>query len=153
MIEEKAFYDCQSIEKINLPSTLESIGKEAFSNCLSLKSVNIPTKLNLMNPDGSRFYNVPALEEIIFDDGWQNIQGYVFFTITSTVNVIIPKGVENINATIFANAGNMNIFFSGDCPQLSGNDKFAGNVTIYYDPNTNGWDKTSLKGMHTLIPN
>ena len=56
-----------------------------------------------MNPDGSRFRNIPALEEITFDDGWQHIRGYVFFSITSTVTITIPKGVESIGAPIFAN--------------------------------------------------
>lgn len=152
-IEVKAFYNCTSIEKVSLPSTLETMDREAFSNCSALKSVNVPTNLKLMNFDGARFYNVPALEEIIFDDGWQNIEGYVFFSITSTVNITIPESVISISPTVFASEGSMNLYFLGDCPQLSDADRFAGNVKIYYDSNTKGWNETPLKEAHTLIPN
>ena len=151
-IEAQAFYNCTSIEKIKLPSNLETMGREAFVNCSSLKSINIPIKLNLMNIDGFRFYHVPALEEIVFDEGRESIQGYVFFGITSTVNIIIPKSVTSINTPTFSSIGAMNLYFSGDCPQLLGETQFAGTVTIYYDPQTSGWDTTPLKDVHTLIP-
>ena len=151
-IGTEAFYNCASIEKIELPNTIEKIDTKAFANCLSLKSVNVPTKLKLMNIDGSRFYNVPNLEKIIFDDGWQNIQGYGFFSITSTVNIIIPQNVANIDLITFDNSGHINIIFSGNCPQLSGTDYVSGPVPIYYDPDTNGWDDCTWKNDFTLIP-
>jgi len=151
-IGTKAFYNCASIQKIKLPSNLETIGAEAFSNCTALRSINIPTKLELVNFDAARFYNVPALEEIIFDDGWQSIKGYLFFGITSNVNMIIPKGVTSISATLFANSGEVNMFFSGDCPQLSDSDKFMGNVIIHYDPDTSGWDNSQWVNQYSLVP-
>ena len=151
-IGAKAFNNCTSIEKIKLPSNLEAIGVEAFTNCTALRSINIPTKLELMNFDGARFYNVTALEEIIFDDGWQSINGYVFFAITSKVNIIIPKSVTSINVTLFVNTGEMNMFFSGDCPQITGSDKFMGNVIVHYDPSTSGWDSSQWASQYQLIP-
>lgn len=151
-IETKAFSNCKSIEKVQLPSNLETIGVEAFSNCSALRSVNIPTKLNLINLEKPSFYDVPALEEIIFDDGWQKIQGYGFFSITSTVNITVPESVTGIDADTFFSHGRMNFYFAGDCPQLIESDGFSGEVTIYYHPDTNGWDTTPLKDTHTLMP-
>ena len=37
-----AFSNFSSIEEINLPDTLQSIGESAFSNCLAIKNVTIP---------------------------------------------------------------------------------------------------------------
>ncbi len=152
-IGAKAFNNCESIEQLKLPSKLEKIGAEAFSNCLKLKSVNIPAKVELMNIDGARFFNVPALEEIIFDEGWENIQGYVFFDITSEVKITIPESVTGIGVTTFANNGAIKMYFEGDCPGLLDGDRFYGDVTVYYDPDSEGWDTTPLKEVHTLIPN
>lgn len=151
-IEARAFCNCKSIKKIQLPSNLETIGDEAFSGCSSLKSVNIPTKLDLVHFVKPSFCDVPALEEIIFDEEWQNIQGYGFFNTTSTVNITVPESVTGIYATTFFNHGSMNIYFMGDCPQLLESDSFLGEVTIYYHPDTDGWDTTPLKDTHTLIP-
>ena len=152
-IENRAFYNCSSIESIKFPKDLETIGLEAFANCSALKSINVPAKLNMINLDGASFSGVNSLEKIIFDEGRENIRGYLFFTITSNVKIVIPKGVTNIDVTTFVNNGNMNIYFLGDCPQISEGDSFSGNVTIYYDPSTNGWDTTPLRNVHTLISN
>lgn len=150
-IEMTAFRNCISIEKIKFPSNLETIGKYAFENCSALRSVNIPAKLELRYGDASRFYKVPALEEIIFDEGRESITGYVFFSITSTVNVIIPESVTNIDMLMFGNAGTLNLYFSGDYPQITNAD-MSGNVTVHYDPSTNGWDTIPLSEFHIMIP-
>lgn len=153
VIENKAFYNCSSIETIKFPKDLETIGVQAFVNCSALKSINVPTKLNMMNMEGASFSGVGALEEIVFDEGRESIRGYCFFFITSTVKIVIPESVTSIDVTTFANSGTMNIYCLGDCPQISEEDGFSGNVTIYYDQTKAGWDTTPLKDVHTLIAN
>ena len=39
-ISANAFENCQRLEKVVFPSTLESIGEEAFVNCSSLKEAD-----------------------------------------------------------------------------------------------------------------
>ena len=150
-----AFNNCNSIERIILPENLESIGLAGFSECASLKSINVPSKLNLMPDDlGLRITDLPTLEEIRFDDGRQIINGYIFFGMSSDVNIIIPSSVNTIEMDVFGNSddGHVNLYFSGDCPQFIYEDRFPGYVTIYYDPNTSGWDTTPIKDVYTLIP-
>lgn len=151
-----AFNNCNSIERIILPENLESIGLAGFSECASLKSINVPSKLNLMPNDlGLRITDLPTLEEIRFDDGRQIINGYIYFGMSSDVNIIIPSSVNTIEMDVFGNSddGHVNLYFLGDCPQfIYYEDRFPGYVTIYYDPNTNGWDTTPLKEVYTLIP-
>ena len=151
-----AFNNCSSIERIILPENLESIEFAGFSECPSLKSVNIPSKLNLLPNDfrGLRFSDLPVLEEIVFSEDWKTINGYMFFGISSNVSIIIPKGVTSISVCLFGNGGDghVNLYFLGDCPQITDGDRFSGDVTIYYDPNTTGWDTTQLKETHALIP-
>ena len=38
-IDEKAFFDFESITEINLPKSIQSLGENAFNNCISLKKV------------------------------------------------------------------------------------------------------------------
>ena len=37
-----AFYYCESLETIEIPNSVEEIGKEAFEGCSALKSIKIP---------------------------------------------------------------------------------------------------------------
>lgn len=152
MIEARAFYNCEAIESMILPRALETIGTEAFANCLSLKSITLPPEVE-MDIDFSRFYNLPSLEEIKFEEGWQTISGYMFFELTSDVNITIPSSVKSIGVNTIKNDGTMKITFLGDCPELLGGNAFDGDVTIYYDADTKGWDTTPLKDAHTCIPN
>lgn len=153
-IEAKAFYGCSSLVEIDLPNELTELGKDAIVNCTSLKKISIPTKVSLDSGfyGNAAIYNNPALEEVVFEEGWQEINGYVFIVTSSTVKVTIPKSVTAICPMIFGNNVKMNIYFSGDCPQLLERDYFVGNVTIYYDPSTAGWDNCSWKNHHTLEP-
>lgn len=44
-IEDKAFYDCQSLASVVLPSTITSIGKFAFYRCSKLENIDLPESL------------------------------------------------------------------------------------------------------------
>jgi len=77
----------------------------------------------------------------------------MFFALTSDVNITIPSSVKSIGVNTIKNEGTMKITFLGDCPELLGGNAFDGDVTIYYDADTKGWDTTPLKDAHTCIPN
>ncbi|MEE0083353.1 MAG: leucine-rich repeat domain-containing protein, partial [Paludibacteraceae bacterium] len=38
----KAFYGCSSLQTVNIPNSVKSIGDGAFYRCSSLQTVNIP---------------------------------------------------------------------------------------------------------------
>ena len=44
-IGDWAFWDCNNLTIINIPSSVTSIGEWAFSGCSSLKSINIPNSV------------------------------------------------------------------------------------------------------------
>lgn len=50
-IAESAFYDCDKITSIIIPSGVTSIGQHAFYNCSSLKEIDIPDSLISMGAD------------------------------------------------------------------------------------------------------
>lgn len=50
-IAESAFYDCNKITSIIIPSGVTAIGQHAFYNCFALKEVDIPDSLISMGAD------------------------------------------------------------------------------------------------------
>ncbi|MBD5131165.1 MAG: leucine-rich repeat domain-containing protein [Clostridiales bacterium] len=71
VIEESAFSDCEKLEKIVFPDTLESIGCTAFSDCEKLKKIKIPKSVTCIEADAFEFCD--ELEEVEFEEiyGWE----------------------------------------------------------------------------------
>ena len=157
-IGQKAFYECESLEEIVLPNRLEEINKFAFGYCTSLKTITIPAKLNIYEVQSmSAFHDIPSLEKVIFEEGREEIKGYAFISITSDAEIIIPASVKKLSlwSFFFLNPANAKIIFLGDCPEFLNEklDEFYAVPTIYYDPNTEGWDNCILKEVgYTLLP-
>lgn len=149
----EAFRDCSSLLELKLPKELSEIDKRAFYNCTSLKSVTIPNRLFMLSRDEYRFYNTPALEKIIIDDGREALHGYAFFHTTTDVEIIFPKSIKRVGNYSFSAHGPTKYVFLGDCPENLEDIVFLGEpATVCYDPSTNGWDGLVLKNGVELIP-
>lgn len=152
-IAQAVFYGCSSLLEIDLPNELTELGKDAIANCTSLKKISIPTKVNLLvGAWGVPIHDNPALEQVIIEEGRQNLNGYAFIDTTSNVEIVIPKSVTMISIETFFIHGDAKIKFLGDCPEHQTEKYFTGNPTIYYDPSTSGWENCSWKNHHTLEP-
>lgn len=64
-IPDGAFEGCTSLENINLPNTLESIGKDAFRGCSKLKLPSLPASLEEIG-EGA-FFGCTSVEEFRID--------------------------------------------------------------------------------------
>jgi len=65
-IRNMAFYDCDKLENIELPETLDTISYIAFENCDKLDNIVTPAKVNTI--DERAFKNCKSLENITFSD-------------------------------------------------------------------------------------
>lgn len=65
-IRDNAFTDCDELEWVSFPSTLEVIGYSAFFNCTSLKSVVIPESVIEIGADA--FSKCTNLETVTFNN-------------------------------------------------------------------------------------
>jgi len=151
-IKKKAFYDCFKLLELHLPKEIVTIEGEAFYNCLSLKLITVPAKLDLCAFDSVRFYNVPSLKKIVFEEGRDVIDGYAFFDITSYVEITIPKSVKEFSSLPFFAHGPIKYVFEGDCPIITEDVDFLGEPTIYYYSNTSGWNNCVWLKKYTLLP-
>ena len=70
IIGEQAFYECTSLSEINLPDTINSVGKFSMVNS-KITKLDVPASLKTIGP-------------------------YAFFCLEELQTVNIPEGVETI---------------------------------------------------------
>ncbi len=68
----------QTLEIINIPDGVVSIGDKAFENCSNLRAVNISNYSNLTNIGNSAFYGCSHLTDISIPDGIEMVGMYAF---------------------------------------------------------------------------
>lgn len=54
-IQEKAFFNCTSLRKLDLPESVQKIGESAFSGCTAMSTVNISENSSLTSMGGFAF--------------------------------------------------------------------------------------------------
>ncbi len=75
-ISNKAFYNCSSVTKINLPDTIQKIGDNAFDLCAKLTDMNIPTSLKHI---GNEVFKNSKIKDITLPDGIEYVGDYAFY--------------------------------------------------------------------------
>ena len=84
-IEKFAFYRCEGLTSVTLPSTLESIGKYAFESCISLSEITIPEGVTSIGY--SAFCECTALESVTLPSTLESIGNYAFSHCTSLADI------------------------------------------------------------------
>ena len=153
IIKARAFLDCTALAQINLSAELAEVELFAFQNCTSLKTITIPPKLRMVTFEGPAFYENTSLETIIFEEGREEIAGYIFFAIDRSVEIVIPASIKKISCATFSVTTKtprtpIKITFLGNCPEIVDNHEYLGDPTIYYDPATDGWDECIWRDIY-----
>jgi len=104
-IGNNAFYNCYSLANITIPDSVTSIGNNAFYNCYNLASVIIPDSVTSIG--NYVFYYCYNLASVIIPDSVTSIGNYVFYTCYSLASVTIPDSVTNISDAAFRNCYNL----------------------------------------------
>ena len=94
-----AFYNCKSIESVELSDNVETIGWWAFGDCSNLKDVVWSRWLKEIGD--SSFYNT-SLSSIILPIGFVKINESAFQSIRVPVSIAIPESVVEIGNSAFA---------------------------------------------------
>mmetsp|Transcript_22524 Transcript_22524/g.55788 ORF Transcript_22524/g.55788 Transcript_22524/m.55788 type:complete len:481 (+) Transcript_22524:240-1682(+) len=98
-IKENAFQDCEVLQSIVVPTTVETIGKESFKNCSSL--VDLQLRKGLTSIGSSAFFRCTSLMEIDLPEGLTLIERSTFYSCTSLRRVSVPATVETIRSRAF----------------------------------------------------
>ena len=100
-IASNAFYNCYSLASITIPDGVTSIGQVAFTNCYSLASITIPDGVTSIGR--YTFQMCPSLASITIPDGVTSVGETAFASCYSLASITIPDGVTSIGQSAFTN--------------------------------------------------
>ena len=98
-VEDYAFYDCESLQSINIPNSVTRIGISAFGSCESLQSINIPDSVTSIGRYA--FGNCWSLQSINIPDSVTSIEPAAFHWCKSLQSINIPDSVTSIGDSAF----------------------------------------------------
>ena len=99
-IGNNAFYN-KAITKVDIPSSVTSIGNSAFSNCRSLTSVTFSGNSQLQTIGSRAFEYCFSLASMTIGDGVTSIGYQAFYDCRSLASIKIPDSVTKIGDSAF----------------------------------------------------
>ncbi len=90
----------ETLESVNLPESLTSIGREAFRGSI-LESINIPEGVKTIG--GEAFYTCENLKKVTIPAGVEVIEQRTFESCKNLSEAILPNGLTTIEAGAFQN--------------------------------------------------
>ena len=99
VICDKAFWECESLQSIEIPDSVTSIGNDAFYLCESLQSIVIPASVTSIG-DGA-FCCCDSLQSIVIPDSVTSIGDETFSVCESLQSISIPDSLKEIGEDAF----------------------------------------------------
>ena len=100
-----AFSYCSKLATVNIPDSVNSIGKEAFFGCYSLVSISLGNGLTAIQDQ--TFAHCSSLTDITVPDSVISIGDYAFNRCTSLASVAIGSGVAAIGTNAFGSCASL----------------------------------------------
>lgn len=160
-ISASAFCNCKSLTEVVIPEGVETIGHNLFTNCSGLVSLTLPGTLTTLAD--SAFAHCTSLSELTLSEGIQELTQGAFMGCTSLTSVTVPASVTKIEPGMFRNCNQLtSLYFLGDAPEVVATQSFASSVpdpafpsqtTLYYQPDTTGWDAAPWNTYKTALWN
>lgn len=104
-IEDKAFFDNETITGLVLPDTVTSIGEEAFHYCIKLEKIELGN--GVRNIGFKAFYFCTSLEDVSLGNSLQSIGEQAFYNCIAIDTLIIPDSVSFIGDKAFKYCDNL----------------------------------------------
>ncbi|WP_419749461.1 leucine-rich repeat protein [Terrisporobacter petrolearius] len=95
VIKARAFMTCTLLESIEIPETVEELGQSVFAGCEKMKSAKLPSK-SLKTIPRSLFNGCKSLESIEIPEGITVLKDSVFTNCVSLKEITLPKSLTNI---------------------------------------------------------
>lgn len=105
-IQEGAFDECRSLRKFDF-SNVSSIGKLAFYNCSSLESIDIPKTQFITGISESAFYGCSSLKSIVLPENITAVGNNAFYGCDGVTSLRIPGTVQSIGENAFSSCKNL----------------------------------------------
>ena len=110
-IHQEAFFDCENLEKIILPSSLSKIGSNAFTYCEKLKEIDLSnTKIEVIRNE--TFVHCINLSKIFFPDTLKRIDNFVFYNCKNLKEITIPNNFKDFYLNLFMENGIKKVYYN-----------------------------------------
>ena len=97
---DQAFYRCEDLTSVVLPTGIQSIGSQVFSFCHNLATINFPEGLESIGDDA--FWECTSLTSVTLPSTIKSIQGYAFEECHQLASINLPNGLEFLGDYVFA---------------------------------------------------
>lgn len=97
----------EEIKSIDIPNSLESIGKKVFYNCSSIENVTIPEGITTIGDYA--FRGCESLKTIVIPEGITTIGQYAFAGCESIETMVLPDSVTTISDGAFDRCPNLDL--------------------------------------------
>lgn len=116
-VSKKAFFNCQSIQEVELADSVTAIGQSAFQNCGSLKKVTMSDKLTDIGIQA--FYNCSKLSDISIPNSVIKISSQAFYKCNALTEIMIPDSVTTLGSGVFSECYKLKeVTLSGNLKQI-----------------------------------
>ena len=107
-IDHRAFIRSE-ITSITIPKTVTTIKSGAFAECQNIESITLPSSVESLGDDfgGCTFSDCKNLKTVVLSKAIKVIPWRTFYGCSSLKNIVIPEGVTKINATAFSNCARL----------------------------------------------
>ena len=97
-LSDDAFYGCDKIKFISLPSTMTKIGDRAFYGCKDLESIFIPASVTKI---GDYALSNTGLTSVVIEEGATEVWSDAFYGCDKLTSVVIPSTIRKIGDRAF----------------------------------------------------
>lgn len=99
-IESNAFFNCTALKSITLPPNLQQIENAAFLGCAALETVELPSSLVLLG--GAAFSGCSSMKNVVFPASLSKIDSNAFYGCSSLTHIDLPRGLQEIGLLAFS---------------------------------------------------
>ncbi len=156
-IGESAFYECDDLSSVSIPTTVKTLGAYAFSACSSIVELSVPNSVTTI--DMCAFLNCTKLAKINIPSNVKTIAESTFENCSALVEINIPANVEVIEKLAFYNCAKLNKITINnkacdikDAPQTFSNSEssFTGTIWGYEGSTAQTYAKTYNRLFESL---
>ena len=98
-IEEREYFDDDTLTEFVVNEGIEEIGKGAFSDCSNLETISFSRGIRKIGDFA--FFSCEKIEEIILKEGLEEIGGGAFDSCSRLKHVVLVKGIRKIGERAF----------------------------------------------------